>query len=431
MNDSDSKYYNDTDMENAIIGVSLVYSECVDDILMYGVDETWFRGMNRLIWSCIKEVNANGNIVDSLSVGDALSKRDGFNKNMILHLVECVSEIATKQHLETWLKIFSEQVALRKQEIIISQAQKMLQDRRVDSNEISEYIQKEISCVEDQTIQEEKTLTESYKSIASDFMDGTPPVIIYTGFDNIDNVLPMHLGEWTIVGGDSGLGKTSLIMGIASYVNYKQCYPVLFFSLEMSVKQLSMRCLSANSRISLRDIRDKKVSPEYLIQVMEELQSDTFFMEDSVFDIDQVESYSRRYCKKYGVKLIIIDYLQLLHSLSGSSKKREEVLSDAGVRIKKLCKATNTHIIAVSSLDENWGGRYGSSIYPDKHNLAYAKSLHYHADNIMLLYRKEDDSERVVRINVDKSRSDKVNHNIPMGWNGATTRFTDRIPHVD
>jgi replicative DNA helicase len=266
-------------------------------------------------------------------------------------IASLAGETATDAFFDSYFARLREFVLLRKIETISTQAQALVQDVTMSSEDIMSHIKIEMERLEQSNVSNIATSGEIYQDIVTSYIDSGDDIRLKTGYSRIDSFLELHMKETTLMAGESSIGKTSLVTNICTNINATGI-PVLFFSLEMSAQMLGMRCLSALQKIPLREIRDKTVDAFTLMNASEKHMSDTFFIEDSVYDLDRIESISRRYASKYGVRLMVLDYIQLVDSpFKGSSRhNREQEISEIGKRLKKIAKNANLHALGISSL---------------------------------------------------------------------------------
>lgn len=416
------RYFYDDDPERAILGICFVYPEHVDDFIAKGIDETWFTTPNRkTIWSAIKTVNNNGEDADVVNVYEELGKMKKDEEVGRIACVELAGEVATDYHRDTYFDRLREYMVMRRLDNVITKMQTMVYDRATNSDEVIEFLTNEVNSIEATTSDNVKHLGDIFTSILQKHTSSDKPVILPTGF-SFDENLELHLRETTALAGESSIGKTSLMTNICMNVN-DVGFSVLIFSLEMDAEILGMRCISARSNIHLKSIRNGTVSADRLMNAMDDHYSESLYIEDSVYNTDRIESITRRMAKKHGIKLIVLDYMQLTEP-SRPGERREQEISDVGKMLKRVAKASNLHAIGISSLDESWGNKYNPST-PTKRNLSQSKALAYHFDNVVILYR---DEKKNIRINIDKARNDETKSGIPIGFIGATTKFVDKQP---
>jgi replicative DNA helicase len=226
---------------------------------------------------------------------------------------------------------------------------------------------------------------------------------IATGFMDFDKMTTgLHEGEMIVVAARPSVGKTSLAMNIAEHVALELKVPVGVFSLEMTAEQLILRMLCSRSRVNLRNIRDGFLAERdfpKLTGAAGKLAGAPLFIDDSSgLSILQLRAKARRMRQQHGIKLFVIDYLQLLNSTSRRAENRQQEIADISGGIKALAKELAVPIIVLSQLNRELEKR-GPGERPRLSDLRESGAIEQDADLVGLLYRdtknkdEEDSSE--------------------------------------
>jgi replicative DNA helicase len=185
-----------------------------------------------------------------------------------------------------------------------------------------------------------------------------------------------------VVAARPSMGKTSLAMNIAEHVAVEEKLPVGVFSLEMTSESLVMRMLCSRARVNLRNVREgflaeRDFAP--LTNAAGRLASAPLFIDDSSgLSILQLRAKARRMSQQYGIKLFVIDYLQLLHSTARRAENRQQEIADISNGIKSLAKELNVPVIVLSQLNRE--------LEKDK-DLRESGAIEQDADVVGLLYK--------------------------------------------
>jgi replicative DNA helicase len=220
---------------------------------------------------------------------------------------------------------------------------------------------------------------------------------IATGFVDFDKMTTgLHGGEMIVVAARPSVGKTSLAMNIAEHVALDLKTPVGVFSLEMTADQLILRMLCSRSRVNLRNIRDGFLAERdfpKLTGAAGKMAGAPLFIDDSAgLSILQMRAKARRMWQQYGIKLFVIDYLQLLHSTSRRAENRQQEISEISGGIKALAKELNVPIIVLSQLNRELEKR-GPGERPRLSDLRESGAIEQDADLVGLLYRETKNKE--------------------------------------
>jgi replicative DNA helicase len=257
-----------------------------------------------------------------------------------------------------------------------------------------------------------------------------------TGFADLDRMTSgLHPGEMVVVAARPSMGKTSLAMNIAEHVAVDLKMPVGVFSLEMTAEALVLRMLCSRARVNLRSIREgflaeRDFAP--LTNAAGQLTACPLFIDDtSGMSILQLRAKARRMCQQHGVKLFVIDYLQLLHSTARRAENRQQEIADISSGIKSLAKEMGVPVIVLSQLNRDLEKR-GPGERPRLSDLRESGSIEQDADLVALLYKdvkgKEDDepdfeSEAVpVKLFIAKQRNGPVG-DVDLTFMKSYTRF--------
>ncbi len=221
---------------------------------------------------------------------------------------------------------------------------------------------------------------------------------ISTGFPDLDKMTTgLHGGEMIVVAARPSMGKTSLAMNIAEAVAIDQKLPVGVFSLEMSAESLVLRMLCSRARVNLRNIREGFFSERDFPKITSaagKLAAAPLYIDDTAgLSILQLRAKARRMWQQYGVKLFIIDYLQLLHSTARRAENRQQEIADISNGVKALAKELNVPVIVLAQLNREIEKEKNRK--PRMSDLRESGAIEQDADLIGLLYKPSsgDDDE--------------------------------------
>jgi replicative DNA helicase len=219
---------------------------------------------------------------------------------------------------------------------------------------------------------------------------------IGTGFADFDKMTSgMHEGEMIVIAARPSMGKTSLAMNIAEHVAIDQRLPVGVFSLEMTAESLVLRMLCSRSRVNMRSVRDGFLAERdfpKLTGAAGKLANAPMFIDDSSgLSILQLRAKARRMQQQYGIKLFVIDYLQLLHSTAGRAENRQQEIADISNGIKSLAKELRVPVIVLSQLNREL--ERDKNRKPRLSDLRESGAIEQDADLVGLLYKPSSDDE--------------------------------------
>ena len=219
---------------------------------------------------------------------------------------------------------------------------------------------------------------------------------ISTGFIDLDKLTTgLHPGEMIVIAARPSIGKTSLAMNIAEHVALEQKLPVGVFSLEMTASSLVLRMLCSRSRVNLRNIRDGfLVERDFgtLTGSAGKIAGAPLFIDDSSgLSILQLRAKARRMWQQHQIKLLVIDYLQLLTSSSKRAENRQQEIAEISGGIKALAKELEIPVIVLSQLNREVEREKGRP--PRMSDLRESGAIEQDADLVGLLYKPSKGGE--------------------------------------
>jgi replicative DNA helicase len=223
-----------------------------------------------------------------------------------------------------------------------------------------------------------------------------------TGFPDLDKMTTgLHKGEMIVIAARPSMGKTSLAMNMAEHIAIDLKQPVAVFSLEMTAESLVLRMMCSRAEVNLRDVREGFLAERdfpRLTHAAGEIAGAPLFIDDtSGLSILQLRARARRLWQQHQIKMIVIDYLQLLHSDTRRGKdNRQQEIAEISSGIKALAKELEVPIIILSQLNREI--EKDKSRKPKLSDLRESGSIEQDADLVGLLYKpaKEGEDEESV-----------------------------------
>lgn len=260
-------------------------------------------------------------------------------------------------------------------------------------------------------------------------MTGVP-----TGFAELDELTNgLHPGQLIIIAARPALGKSTLALDFARAASIKHDMPSIFFSLEMGRSEIAMRLLSAESSVPLQSMRKGTVDTRdwtTIASTRGRINDAPLYIDDSPnMTLVEIRAKCRRLKQKVGLKMVIIDYLQLMTSGKRVESRQQEV-SEFSRALKLLAKELQVPVIALSQL--NRGPEQRQDKMPALSDLRESGSLEQDADMVVLLHREsayEKDNPRAGEADliVAKHRNGPT-RTVTVAFQGHFSRFTDMAP---
>jgi replicative DNA helicase len=202
-----------------------------------------------------------------------------------------------------------------------------------------------------------------------------------------------------VIAARPGMGKTALVLGMAKNIALKEKIPIAVFSLEMSKQQVAQRLMSAQSRIDLQRLRDGKIRENEwtrLASAIEKLAECKIYIDDSAFlTVMDLRSRARMMASTYGIKLLVVDYLQLMQSTSNYRGNKVLEITEISQNLKSIAKELNIPVVAVSQLSREVEKRDNKR--PQLSDLRESGSIEQDADMVAFIYRDEYYDEQSIK----------------------------------
>jgi replicative DNA helicase len=383
--------------EKGVIGCASLGA--LDECLSEGVNEEYFsHDQNRIIWGCINKLNEENKPIDTSTISHRLSE-DGHDISIVSHLVSCEDMAPTSSNLGYWLPTLRKDALRRIYREKIARLSLALDDPTLEPDEITAKFEAEI--LDSKKIEAEESTRQQdmvrVLQLIEDVQYHGKQFGVSTGFDDLDRMIKgFEEGKMYVVCGRPGAGKTTLAQCFARNLVTKGI-PTLIFSAEMTVDQLNMRMLSAETRINSRDLMTPKSLsrsqfPSISTQVGEMLKWPIYIRDDSDMTVSKIRAIARRMKKLKGIKAIIVDYLQLLSSdkSKASNEKGYERVGAISSGLKNMSKELNLPVIALAQLNRD---TEKSDRRPKASDLRESGQIEQDADAIIALW-EPDESKR-------------------------------------
>ncbi|YCA49690.1 replicative DNA helicase [Microbacterium sp. JZ70] len=256
---------------------------------------------------------------------------------------------------------------------------------------------------------------------------------IPTGFSELDQLTNgLHGGQMIIIAARPAMGKSTLALDFARAAAIKNDMPTIFFSLEMGRSEIAMRLLSAEGAIPLQSMRKGTLDSRDWTTVAAtrgRINDAPLYIDDSPnMTLVEIRAKCRRLKQRAGLKMVIIDYLQLMTSGKKVESRQQEV-SEFSRALKLLAKEIQVPVIALSQL--NRGPEQRQDKRPQVSDLRESGSIEQDADMVMLLHRPsvydKNDNPGGAEIIVAKHRNGPT-ANIEVAFQGHYSRFADMAP---
>ena len=270
-------------------------------------------------------------------------------------------------------------------------------------NEAQAYLDGVIDADSDEAKRVAETIDETLGRFV-EIQDGTAPKGLMTGFYDLDEITSgLQPGQMVIIAARPGCGKSTLAVDIMRHLSIHEGIPTAIFSLEMSTHEINTRVLASEANVDIKRMRQGRMRSEDWDRVgkaRESLGAAPLFIDESPENtVMDIVAKTKMMVKRHGIKLIVVDYLQLLHSGKREESRQQEVAGFSRA-LKLLAKSAGIPVIAVAQLNRE-SERNDSK--PKPSDLRESGALEQDADVILLLHRedmKHSDGERAGEVDV-------------------------------
>jgi replicative DNA helicase len=263
-----------------------------------------------------------------------------------------------------------------------------------------------------------------------------------TGLSDLDMLTwGLHPSEMVVLAARPGMGKTSLAMNIVEYVALHEQLPVAVFSMEMSAESLMVRMLCSRAHVSSSSLRTGYATEgniAALVSASVAFNKAPVLVDDtSALSVLQLRARARALHKQHGVRLIVVDYLQLMNAPMRRSDNRQQEVSNISGGLKALAKDLNIPVLVLSQLNRKLDDRSANAL-PKISDLRESGSIEQDADMVILLHRPVQEKKDQVGTYIDVVPVTAIvgkNRNGPTGevelvFLRGCTRFESKAKHV-
>ena len=428
----------DLDAEQSVLGGMLLSKDAIADVVEVLKGHDFYRPAHETIYQAILDLYAKGEPADPITVAAELTKRGEITKvGGASYLHTLVQTVPTAANAEYYAQIVHERAVLRRLVEAGTRITQMGYAADGDIDEIVNSAQAEIFAVTEQrTAEDYLPLSEIMEGALDEIeaigsrsgeMTGVP-----TGFTDLDQLTNgLHPGQMIIIAARPAMGKSTLALDFARAASIKHNLPSVIFSLEMGRNEIAMRLLSAEARVALHHMRSGTMTDEdwtRLARRMPDVSAAPLYIDDSPnLSMMEIRAKCRRLKQRNDLKLVVIDYLQLMQSGSKRSESRQQEVSEMSRNLKLLAKELELPVIALSQL--NRGPEQRTDKKPMVSDLRESGSIEQDADMVILLHREdayEKESPRAgeADIIVGKHRNGPT-ATITVAFQGHYSRFVD------
>ena len=391
------------ELEDSVLGAIMIEKDAYGTVADLLRPEVFYKDQNRLVYEAIRELAVKDLPIDILSVGEKMRSMGTLEKaGGAVYLADLTRRVASTAHLRYHAEIISKKATAR--DIIALAAQieekgfdetqdidELMQEAESGIFEISQRAQKSDVTQIDPVIEEAfARMEKAAKNTGS--ISGIP-----SGFHALDKITSgWQTPDLIIIAARPAMGKTAFVLSMAKNMAVDREIPVAIFSLEMSNVQLvnRHRLIMNVCEIEGDKIKTGKMSKEdtkRLNTKINIMKGKPLYLDDTPsLSIFELRSKARKLVREKGIRMIIIDYLQLMNAQGSSFGSREQEVSIISRNLKALAKELDIPIIALSQLNRGVEARQGvEGKTPQLSDLRESGAIEQDADMVCFIHRPE------------------------------------------
>jgi replicative DNA helicase len=390
------------DLEEAVLGAMMIDKKGVDEVIDILQPDAFYKDAHKYIFEAIIQLFTDSQPVDLLTVSAQLKRNAKLEMaGGEFYLIQLTQKITSSAHIE-----FHSRIILQKfiQRSLIKISSEIIEESYDETTDVFDLLDKAESKLYEVTQGNIKRSSETAQSLVLQAKARIEEIAnkeglsgVATGFDKLDKITSgWQPSDLIIIAARPGMGKTAFVLSMARNIAIDFGHPVAIFSLEMASVQLITRLISSETGLSsekLRTGRLEKFEWEQLSIKVKNLEKAPLFIDDtpslSIFDL---RAKARRLASQHGIKLIIVDYLQLMTAGGNAGKgagNREQEISTISRNLKALAKELSVPVIALSQLSRAVETRSTTSKRPLLSDLRESGAIEQDADIVSFIYRPE------------------------------------------
>ncbi len=388
------------DLEAAVLGAVMIFKNAADEVFqIIREPDVFYTDKHKLLFSALFDMYSKNEPIDILTLSDKLKKKGHLEKvGGDFQLIKMTQIVLSSAHVEFHSRIVLQKYLKRKIIMLNNTIIERAYDDDQDVFELVEGFQKQFDKVIDVISTGRKTeqLPEALSSLKLDIerLSGNTDEVILTGVTTGFKRTDLHTGGYqegdlVIVAARPGMGKTAKALKCV-LENLKRNVPVGVFSLEMSMKQLTARMVAIDTDFHLKQLlKTGFEKPTYFNNYSrhaERMQRYPLVVDDSgMSDITEIVIMAKAWKRAYGIKLLVIDYLQLMRDRDVKGNREAEI-SNISRRLKLLAKELQLPILLLSQLSREVEKRGGAK-RPVLSDLRDSGAIEQDADIVEFIYR--------------------------------------------
>ena len=423
--------------EQAVIGSMLIDTRCIPDVIERLKGAEFYIQQNRDIFETIYAMFSYGQTIYPITVLDQMKTRGVFRETSTAYIAELMRITPTAANVLEYAAIVSDRALLRNLATAADEINTLVYEGTGEAENMLEAAERKIYALRQGRVVGGlvpiSTVVQTvYSNLSEAASSGQKIPGLSTGLNDLDRyILGLNKGELILIAARPGMGKTSIALNIAMNVAKKSGKTVAVFSLEMSREQLVSRLLAGEGLVPSQNLLTGQLNSDEWKRIAAAAQvlsaTDMRIDDNPMLSVSDMNAQCRRISN---LGLVVIDYLQLMQSAGGDSRKyagenRQQVVSDISRMLKIMAKELNVPVICLSQLSRASEGRPNKR--PMLSDLRESGAIEQDADVVIGLYREgyynaECEEPNVSEAIVLKNRKGQTG-TVKLAWLAEYTTF--------
>ncbi len=392
------EYPHDTESEQALLGAMLISQKACTEALGDVEPDDFYENSHRILFTAMSEIEKLGRGIDVTTLTSYLMDKKQLEiVGGVDYLLQLSDSVPTAEHNSYYRQIIKEKRLLRN---VIEQSSKIIEETYNLEEPVRDFVERVeknfLSVTQNRKAGEFKDVKTVINNVAkrlTQLQDTAGSITgVQTGYYDLDKVTSgLQKGDLIILAARPSVGKTAFALNLAYNASYKSDEAVAVFSLEMPAEQLIQRILCSAGSLNAESIRSGtilKENSERFYAAADKVSKCNLFIDDSSgIRVGEIASKCRRLKQEHGLKMIVIDYLQLISGPSNSRESRQQEVSDISRRLKGLARELEVPLIALSQLSRSVEKRENKR--PVLSDLRESGAIEQDADIVSFIHRED------------------------------------------
>lgn len=389
------------ELEKVVLGALMIDKDAYTVVCEMLRPESFYEPRNGKVYAAIRDLSMAQQPVDELTVAQQLAKNGDLEEvGGPAYLVELTSRTASSANIEFHARVIAQKSLARQLISFAGMIETKAFDETIDIDDLMQEAEGSLFELSQHNMKKDYTQIDPVIKNAVDVIqraaankDGLTGVP--SGYHKLDDMTSgWQASDLVIIAGRPAMGKTSFALSMAKNIAADYKVPMAFFSLEMSNVQLVNRLISNCCEIQGKKIQNGQLQPdewERLDKRMNNLLGAPLYIDDTPgLSVFELRTKARRLVREHGVKLIMIDYLQLMNANGMRFSSRQEEVSTISRSLKMLAKELDIPILALSQLNRGVESREGlEGKRPQLSDLRESGAIEQDADMVLFVHRPE------------------------------------------